>query len=404
MRTLVPMPAGPTPSRVDRNARLAVNAMFFTNGAILANLVPRYPEIKAALGLGNTVYGLAVAAMPVGAIVAGLAAGWFIRRFGSARVATFGTMLASLCILAAGLSPNLALFALSLLAVGAADAIIDVAQNAHGLRVQRRYGRSIINSFHAFWSMGAVAGGLMAAAAIALRLSLGIHLTISAALFTVVAVLAQRNALPGRDGDEQAVASPGEVAGETRRGVNWRIVAVLAALSLISIGGSIVEDLGTSWATLYLQTLGAPAALAAFGFVSLVGAQFVGRILGDWFVNRWGERAVARAGGLLIAAGMGLALAFPSIPGTVAGFAAAGLGCATLVPAAMHAGDNVKGLKPGTGLTIVSWLLRVGFLVSPPIVGAIADNASLRMGLLIVPVAGLLVALLAAALEGRRAT
>ena len=99
---------------------------------------------------------------------------------------------------------------------------------------------------------------------------------------------------------------------------------------------------------------------------------------------------------------MGLALAFPSIPGTVAGFAAAGLGCATPVPAAMHAGDNVKGLKPGTGLTIVSWLLRVGFLVSPPIVGAIADNASLRMGLLIVPAAGLAVALLASVLEGRK--
>lgn len=396
------MSSGPTPSSPVRNARLAVNAMFFTNGAIVANLVPRYPEIKAALGLSNAVYGFAVAAMPVGAIVAGLGAGWFIRRFGSARVATLGTMVASLFILGAGLSPTLALFALALFVVGATDAIIDVAQNAHGLRVQRRYGRSIINSFHAFWSMGAVAGGLMAAAAIAMDLSLGIHLAISAALFTVVAFLAQRNALPGRDGDEQAVATPGDVAEETRRGVNWRIVAVLAALSLISIGGSVVEDLGTSWASLYLQTLGAPAALAAFGFVALVGAQFVGRILGDWFVNRWGERTVARAGGLLIAAGMGLALAFPTIPGTVAGFAAAGLGCATLVPAAMHAGDNLKGLKPGTGLTIVSWLLRVGFLLSPPIVGAIADTVSLRVGLLLVPAAGLAVALLASVLEGRK--
>lgn len=402
MRTIIPMSSGPTPPREVRNARLAVNAMFFTNGAIVANLVPRYPEIKAALGLSNAVYGFAIAAMPVGAIVAGLGAGWFIRRYGSARVATYGTMLASLFILGAGLSPALALFALALFTVGAADAIIDVAQNAHGLRVQRRYGKSIINSFHAFWSMGAVAGGLMAAAAIALDLPLGIHLAISAALFTVVAFLAQRHALPGRDGDEQAIASPGDVAEETRRGVNWRIVAVLAALSLICIGGSVVEDLGTSWASLYLQTLGAPAALAAFGFVALVGAQFVGRILGDWFVNRWGERTVARAGGLLIAVGMGLALAFPTIPGTVAGFAAAGLGCATLVPAAMHAADNIRGLKAGTGLTIVSWLLRVGFLVSPPIVGTIADNVSLRMGLLIVPAAGLAVALLASVLEGRK--
>ena len=35
--------------------------------------------------------------------------------------------------------------------------------------------------------------------------------------------------------------------------------------------------------------------------------------------------AVARAGGVITAVGMGLALAFPSVPGTIAGFAAAGI-------------------------------------------------------------------------------
>lgn len=385
-----------------RRARLAVNAMFFTNGAIPANLMPRYPEVKEALGMSNAVYGIAVAATPVGAIVAGLAAAWFIRRFGSARVATFGTMLASLFVLSAGVSPTLALFALSLFAVGAADSIIDVAQNAHGLRVQRRYGTSIINSFHAFWSMGAVTGGLMAAAAIALQVPLGSHLAISAALFMLVAILAQRNALPGSDQDERTADGPAQLAADAARRISPRVVFLLAALALLSIAGAMVEDLGNSWASLYLQTLGAPAALAAFGYIALVGAQFVGRILGDSFTNRWGERTVARFGGLLIAVGMGLALAWPSIPGTVLGFAAAGFGCATLVPAAMHAADNIPGLRAGTGLTIVSWLLRVGFLISPPLIGAIADAVSLRTGLLIVPAVGILVVLLSAVLDGRR--
>ena len=54
------------------------------------------------------------------------------------------------------------------------------------------------------------------------------------------------------------------------------------------------------------------------------------------------------------------------------------------------AGEYESG-HDGTGLTILAWLMRVGFLVSPPIVGAIADSSSLRVGLLIVPFAGLLV-------------
>jgi hypothetical protein len=35
-------------------------------------------------------------------------------------------------------------------------------------------------------------------------------------------------------------------------------------------------------------------------------------------------------------------------------------GVATLVPAAMHTADELPGLPPGTGLTIVSQLLRGG--------------------------------------------
>ena len=79
-----------------RHARGAVAALFLTNGALLANLLPRYPEIKAELGLANSTYGLVLAAFPAGAILAGLGAGALIRRFGSAPVAVGGTILTAL--------------------------------------------------------------------------------------------------------------------------------------------------------------------------------------------------------------------------------------------------------------------------------------------------------------------
>src|SRR5699024_6428916 len=128
---------------------------------------------------------------------------------------------------------------------------------------------------------------------------------------------------------------------------------------------------------------------------------FVGRLTGDRLVDRLGQRTVARAGGLVAAIGMGLALAFPTVPGTIAGFAAAGLGVATLIPAALHEADELPGLRRGTGLTIVSWLMRLGFLASPPLVGLVADATELRVGLLIVPVAGVLVLVFAGVLRGR---
>ncbi|WP_447911734.1 MFS transporter [Microbacterium phyllosphaerae] len=395
----------PAPDRATRRARIAVSALFLTNGALFANILPRYPEIKAALGLDNVGYGLAIAAFPAGAIAAGLLAAVLIRRFGSARIAVFGTIATGLGLLAAAVAPSGILFAVALLLGGASDAITDVAQNAHGLRVQRRYGRSIINSFHAIWSIGAVLGGGMAAAAIALQLPLGVHLGISTAVFAAVAFTALWFCLPGRDeeADAEATAEPVELQTVVRRGVSPRTVMMVIALTLIAMAGAIAEDAGNSWATLYLsESLGAAAAIAPLGFIALVGAQFIGRMLGDGMTDRFGQRAVARVGGLIAAGGMTLALIFPSVPGTIVGFAAVGFGIATLIPAAMHAADELPGLKPGVGLTIVSWLLRLGFLLSPPFVGFIADTESLRAGLIVAPAAALVAVLLAGVLEKRK--
>jgi MFS family permease len=164
-----------------------------------------------------------------------------------------------------------------------------------------------------------------------------------------------------------------------------------------------VEDAGSSWATVYLRDdLHAPGAIAALGYVALVAFMFVGRTLGDRMVDRFGERASVRTGGLVSTAGMGAALAFPSVSGTIAGFAAAGLGVATLIPAAMHGADQLPGIRPGTGLTVVTWLMRVGFFGAPLLVGVVSDATSLWAGLLVVPVAGVAVTVLAGALSPRR--
>ncbi|WP_396928662.1 MFS transporter [Mycolicibacterium sp.] len=382
-----------------RRARVASAALFLTNGALFANLLPRFPEIKTDLGLSNTAFGLAVAAFSAGALLTGPAAAALIRRYRSSVVAVAGSVLIAVFTIVAGLAPTGPVLAAALFCAGAADSVTDVAQNVHGLRVQRAYGRFIINSLHAVWSSGAVLGGLMGAGAIYLGIPRAVQLSASGLVFSALCLIAYRFLLPGPDHDDTESRTDERVAGESGRSVHL----VLAALVAIAIAGAVVEDAGSSWATLYLRdSLSAPAALAAFGYVALVGLQFIGRLVGDRLTDRWGPCAVARGGGLIIAVGMATALAFPSIPGTIAGFAAAGFGSATLVPGAMHAADELPGLRAGTGLTALTWLMRVGFLGSPILVGAIADAASLRVGLVTVPAAGLLTVLLARALSPRR--
>ncbi|GJF09284.1 MFS transporter [Mycolicibacterium cyprinidarum] len=381
----------------NRRARIAVAALFLTNGALFANLLPRYPEIKADLALSNAVYGIAVASFSGGALLAGLSAGVLIRHFQSSRVAVATTVALAASLVVAGLATSAIFLAAALFVAGACDAVTDVAQNVNALRLQRNYRRSIINSLHAVWAVGAILGGLMGAAAIALHIPRQLHLSIAGVMFCAVVAVAYPHLLHGPDHDDHP-----RVHDAGGRGVSATIYLSLLALVGIAIAGATVEDSGSSWATLYLRdSLAAPGPVAAMGYVALVGFMFVGRLAGDRMVDRFGERAVLRAGGLIVAVGMGTALVFPTVPGTIAGFAAAGLGVATAVPAAMRAADELPGLRAGAGLTAVTWLMRVGFLGAPLIVGVIADATSLRVGLLIVPVAGITLMALAGVLGVR---
>jgi len=389
------------PARELRRARLAVTACFFLNAVFYANVVPRLPDIKADLGLSNASLGAALAAMPLGALLAALSSAALIRRFTSARVASWGLVLLGVVLFGIALAPNWPALAGVLLIAGALDAVIDVAQNAHGLRVQRLYRRSILNGFHAYWSIGAVCGGLLGSAAAGLDVPLPLHLGASAVVFGLVAAAAYPLMLPGDDHADRD-PEPERATGSAARAGRRTAVLAMAALALLGVCGAVVEDVGASWSALYLRSeLVAGAAAAGLGFVALQSAMTVGRLTGDRIVDRFGQRRVARVGGAVIAVGMGLALAVPSVATTLIGFALAGLGVATLIPAVYHAADELPGLRRGTGLAVINWLLRIGFLLSPPVIGLLADATSLRVALLAVVAAGVGSMLLAGALPRR---
>lgn len=369
-------------------ARIAVYLTFFANGVGFSNLVPRYPEVLEHLGITKAAFGQALMFSSIGALVAGLAASWFITRFTSARVASLGMVLLGLGLLGAASSGSWILFALCMAWVGGTDAIIDVAQNAHGLRVERRWGSSIITSFHAAWSLGAVVGATLGQAVAGWGVDIRLHMLLVLVLLTVVSLSASRWTIKGPDGDDReavmapsagSASAPAEVDLEAAALVPARAsrvvtVAVVIVLGLMCAAAMFPEDVTANWSSLLLTEQGAPASMRGMGLVALQTTMIVGRLLGDAVIDRLGARAVIGGGGVLVVAGMGLALVMDSTVGTMAGMVVAGAGCAVAVPVAYAAADDVPGLRPGAGLTVVSWLARCIMLVSPPIVGWFADS------------------------------
>ena len=399
------MTPDPQPPASARAARIAASALFLVNGALIANVVPRLPAIKASLDLSNAELGAAVAAMPVGGLLAGGLAGVLIHRTGSGRLAVVTGVVATLLLGTVGLASSWATLAAVFLVLGALDALMDAAMNAHGLGVERQYGRSILHGFHGWWSAGTMAGGAMGAIAAGAALPVPLHLALAGAALAVVTLAAARGLLPDRVADAPAADASGVEDHDIHLRNAPRLLRILGPLALLGILGVMLEDAASTWSSVYLvDTLGLGAGIAATAFVLYTACMTLGRLTNDRWVDRWGGAFIARSGALVAAAGLvGVTAAglLHVAPLAYVGFSAVGIGASSLFPVMISAAGSRPGIPSAHGVALVSWLARIGFVLAPMLVGLAAAGRAIAF---VIPMAvALLIAALAPSLiDGRR--
>ena len=392
----------PAPTRELRRARLAVVGMFVVNGATYNSIVPRLPTLRDELGLSNAALGAAIAAFAAAALLFGVLAGPLIARVGSGRAGAGVGLAGAVLLPAVALAPSWLALAAALFVLGLTDAWADAAMNAHGLRVQTGYGRSIVNGLHAVWSMAAVGAGLLGAAAAGFGVPLLEHLGIVGAVLVVVSVFAWRWALDGPEPEPEHADGSASGAGPLRAVVVAAGPLLAVAALLVAAGG--IEDSAASWGALYVRDdLAGGAFVAGLPFVAFQAAMTVGRLLGDRVVDRFGPGAVARGGAVLAALAMSTALLVAHPVAAVLGFTLTGLGVATIFPLGFAAAGRIPGVRPGDGIAVVGFLARLGFLAFPPIIGLVADRVSVGAGLVLVPLSAVAALVLAGALRPRGA-
>jgi MFS family permease len=387
-----------------RAARIAVGTLFLVHGAAAAAVLPRLPAIKDSLALTNGELGAAVAALPIGGLLAGGLAGAFIARAGSGRVAVVSAFGLAVALASIGLASSWATLAGAYLVLGMFDATMDAAMNAHSLGVQRVYGRSILQSFHGLWSVGGMAAGALAAISAGLAIAVAPYL-LAIAIALVVAVLAtSRFLLPPSVADAHP-ESGGVAAEPVHLRHAGRLLRVLFPIAMLGILCIVLQSAASVWGAVYLaDVLGLAAGLAGVGFVVFITAMAIGRLTNDRWVDRWGGTAVVRGGSVIAGAGV-LAAMLAGASGVPAlafvGFAAIGYGSASFFPVMILAAGSRPGIPTGHAVALVAWLVRLGLVFAPTAIGFAADEAGLTVAFLIPFAAAVLTAVFAAPLTGR---
>lgn len=385
------------PAPALRRARGAVAVVFAVNGFAFSNWVPRIPEVKAALGLGDGALGAALLGAGLGALIASSVSGRLVDRFGSRQVTLVSALGLCATLPLPGLAPAWAALLLALVAVGAADAVMDVAMNAQGVVVERRYGRSILNAFHGLWSAGAAVGALTGGLAVARGVPVPVHLAAVGVFLAVVGLVAVRALLPtGADHEEPAAGAPGH---DGARG-GLVLTPAVGLLGLLALLAALVEGAPADWSAVYVtETVGGADGLAGAPYTAFATAMLVGRLLADRATSRWGAEGVARLGAGVAAVGMAIGLLGATPLTAVVGFALVGGGVCSLFPAVFSAAGHLPGLPPGAAIATVSLVARAGFLVGPPLVGAAAELVGLRAALGLTVVAAAAIVALAGGLR-----
>ena len=397
------MPSTASPQA--RAARVAVSVLFFGNGAASASILPRLPAIKDGLGLSNAELGLAVAAMPLGGLIAGGLAGLLISRLGSGRVAAISGTADMLALAGLGLAPSFATLALAYFVMGMFDATMDASMNAHGVGVERVYGRSILHGFHGSWSAGCMVAGAVGAVAAGAGVPVSVHLSVVAVMLAATVAVTSRSLLPAAIADVR-----GRLDGEVDVRIHPRnaphLLGVLVPVAMLGILCVVVQTAAATWSAVFgTEVLGLSAGLAAVGYVVYAAAMTVSRMVNDRWVDSVGPTRFVRIGALISIAAVLAVIASAPLNAPLlawAGFAGIGIGTSPMFPVMVATAGRRPGIPSGYGVALTAWMVRVGLIAAPALIGAVADALGLTTAMWIPAIAAAAIFVVAPAMTGAR--
>jgi MFS family permease len=357
------------------HARYAVSLLFFLCGVVFTSWASRIPAFKDQFHLNEAELGGVLFMLPMGSLIALPFAGWAVDRVGSRLMGPLSLVLYAVALYALSLSPTVFTLSAALFAFGFIGNTVNIAINTHGLDVQHLMNKPILASFHAMWSVGALCGALLGGWTLRNNYSTGTHYLMVLIPLTLLSVASYFFMLTIDDEQHESkklFALPDKA---------------LMLIGVICLCSTLCEGAMADWSALYYQSVLEDVTVkSTTGFTAYAFTMSIGRFTGDKLIHWMGYRKVLMMDALLIAAGMGLALASSLPMLVIIGFALVGYGVSTVIPIAYMVAGRSNTMRPSVALAAVSTVGFTGFLIGPPVIGFIAHEIGLRSALALVVV------------------
>lgn len=333
---------------------------FVLEGLCWGSFAGLVPDIKAAIGASDGVFGLSMFFAALGAV----AAMWLAPRINTglgARAMQAAALVMGLAFLLPGFASEAIFFTIAMFLASAGSGSLDVIMNARLSGIEAETRRSLMNLNHALFSFAyagaAISAGLFREAGFG-------PLTVFGIIFAITLLL-----LPWM------FHTPAPIEGEASGKASKVRPALIFFGGTIILIGFMSEQATEAWSALHLERgLGGSAAQGALGPAILGLTMGIGRLSGQFVAAYVRETLVLQIAAVVAAIGIAIAASAQSLMVAYIGFGILGLGVSVIAPMAYSAvGKRVSNQQRVHAITRISVIGYLGFFIGPPMMGGLSE-------------------------------
>ncbi|MFE1664723.1 MFS transporter [Microbacterium sp. P02] len=369
--------------------RTAIFVIFFVMGLGFASWASRLPAVKQILGIDDFGVGVLLFVSGAASIVGLSLANVIVARWGARRGMVFTIAAFASGVIVTGLgvqvAESYALTAVGLGLMGLGMSSTDVMMNVEAASVEQAFGRTLMPLFHAFFSVGTVAGAGAGIAMAGWSVGVGWHFGV-VGIVVLAAGWAALRFVP-----ERMPAVTEDAPAPTRRERFAEMAAVWRdprtyAIGLIMLGMAFAEGSANDWlAIAVVDGHGQTEAVGAVALTVFSVAMTLFRVLGGPMVDRIGRVWTLRILSIAAAVGLVMFILAPTLPIAFIGVALWGAGASLGFPLGMSAAADDP-TKAAASVSAAATIGYLAFLGGPPVLGWISHQIGILPTLWIIVV------------------
>ena len=321
-----------------------LKVIFFLFGLSIMSWVPRFPEVKANLGLSNGEFGSLISLGVFGNVAALLTVGHLVHKFGAQLMMRVSTLAFSTSIIILTQTSSSFVFLIFMIIQGAGISAFHISINAQGFNFQDRTKKQVITLLSGYWSSGALLTSVIAGILVDL-VSIEIHIAVLSILCLIIMLQTistmTPNLLKSNENPESDVK-----LGEIFKGFNFDMMVSGGLLCAIML-----EFAVSDWSAIFLkEDLGIISGIHTLPFILFTFTMIIGRLnfhrlLPHYSMQRLSQVASLISGisfliGIAAVSAVGIGNKTLTIIILSASFSIAGIGSSFLGPSMMNAANS----------------------------------------------------------------